>query len=374
VEWFNWNRGGISAAYSLSAIVIGLLSLITGRLTDKFGPRLVIMSLGLLVGSGLLLMSTVSSVVHIYIIWTVIIGVGGSCSLAPILSTLPKWFTKHRGLALGIALAGFSLGGIIWPPVVQYWITNIGWQSAYIVSGVITLVIIIALSQLLRHSPQKIGLQPYGEEVSTQPLVGTPDQTIPGMVFRQAFRTVPYWLISLLRFCLMFVVQLITIHIFPHAVDIGFSETVAATILSTIAISSTVSRLLIGIIADTIGHRLTLFISAGILTLSLIILVFTMEELYLYISASLFGLAWGGTGLTASTVVAELFGSKSLGTILGSLEIPLTVGGAVGASITGIIFDATGSYTISFLICIILAILSLILGFALIRYRKTEIH
>jgi len=87
-EWFNWSRGDVSGAYSLSMIISGLLAFISGRLTDRFGPRIVLTFLGLLVGGGLLLMSTVSSIVHVYLIWVLMIGVGGSCSFTPITSTL----------------------------------------------------------------------------------------------------------------------------------------------------------------------------------------------------------------------------------------------------------------------------------------------
>ena len=83
-EWFNWSRGDVSGAYSLSMIIAGLLAFISGRLTDRFGPRIVITFLGLLVGGGLLLMSTVSSIVHVYLIWVLMIGVGGSCGFTPI--------------------------------------------------------------------------------------------------------------------------------------------------------------------------------------------------------------------------------------------------------------------------------------------------
>jgi len=370
-EWFNWSRGDVSGAYSLSMVVTGLLAFISGRLTDRFGPRIVITFLGLLVGGGLLLMSTVSSIVHVYLIWVLMIGVGGSCSFTPITSTLPKWFAKRRGLVIGITFAGVSLGGIIWPPVVERLIANIGWQSTYIVVGLITLVVVTALAQLMRQSPQKLGLKPYGEEEKLESTPQILGQTARGLSFTQAFKTAPYRLIGLIRFCSMFVFQLVSVHIFPHAVDVGLSEIAAAIIISITSISGTVSRLLTGFVADRIGHRLTLFLSTVVLTLSLIVLVFAKELWHFYVFALLFGLAWGGTGVVQITLIAEFFGFRSLGTIIGSLEFLLTTGGAIGVSMAGIIFDATGSYAIPFLICIIQAILVMLFSFLLIRYKHT---
>jgi MFS family permease len=372
-EWFNWNRGDISSAYSIGMIVSGFLALISGRLTDKFGPRILITFLGLLVGGGLLLMSMVSSIIHVYLIWILVIGVGGSCSFTPITSTLPKWFTKRRGLAIGITFAGLSLGGVIWPPVVERLIANVGWRSAYIVVGLIVLVIITALAQLMKQSPQKIGLKPYGEKKKLESTMRIPDQTGTGFSFTQAFKTAPYRLIGLVRFCSMFIFQLVSVHIFPYAVDIGLSEITAAIIISITSISNMVSRLLAGFIADRLGYRLTLFLSVVVLTLSLVVLVFAKELWHFYAFALLFGFAWGSSSVTQVTLVAEFFGSRSLGTIIGSLEFLLTTGGAIGISIAGIIFDATGSYVVPFSICIIQALLVMLFSFLLMRYKHTGV-
>ncbi len=369
-EWFNWDRGVISGAYSVSFIVSGLLALFSGRLTDKFGPRIMVTFFGLLLGSGLILMSMVSSIVHVYLIWTLIIGVGSSCAITPILSTVPKWFTKRRALAIGIIFAGFSVGGIIWPPVVERLVANVGWQSSYMIIGLIILVIITALAQLMRPNPQKMGLQPYGEREqvgSTPQMLGSAAM---GITLIQALKTAPYWLIALCRFGFMFVLQLIAVHIFPHAVDIGFSQVIAATIVSITAISNTISKLLAGFVADRIGYRLTLFLSAAVLVLSLIVLVFSKELWHFYAFALLSGLAWGISGVVQVTLISGIFGPRSLGTIFGSLEIFLTVGGAIGVSLAGITFDATGSYNTAFVICIVLALLVMVFSFILMRSKN----
>jgi len=311
----------------------------------------------------------VGSIVHVYLIWALMIGVGGSCSFTPIMSTLPKWFTKRRGVVIGIALAGVSLGGIIWPPVVERLITNIGWQSTYIVVGLITLVIITAAAQLMKQSPQNIGLKPYDEKGELESTPHITDQTAAGFTFAQAFKTATYWLIGLNRFCSVFVFQLISVHIFPHAVDTGLSEITAAIIMSIIFIGTTASRLLAGFVGDRIGHRLTLFFSTALLILSLVVLVFAKELGPFSVFAILFGLAWGGTSVVIVPLTAESFGPQSLGTIIGSIELFLATGGAIGVFIAGIVFDATGSYTTPFVICIIQALLAMLFSFMLIRYK-----
>ena len=370
VDWFGWDRGAVSGAYSVSFIVSGLLALFSGRLADRFGPRIVITFLGLLVGGGLILMSRVSSIAQVYLIWALMIGVGSSCGITPILSILPKWFNKRRGLVIGIVFAGFSVGGIIWPPVVERLVAGIGWQSAYMIIGLILLVTITALAQLMRQSPQKMGLQPYGVKEQVESKLRMPEPAAIGLTLVQALKTVPYWLIALYRFCSMFVFQLISVHIFPHAVDIGLSEISAAIIISITSVSSTISRLLADFVADGIGYRLTLFLSASVLALSLVILLFSKELWHFYIFALLYGLAWGFSGVAQVTLITEFFGSRSLGTIFGSLEVFLAVGGAIGVSIAGSIFDATGSYNTPFVICIVQALLVMGFSVVLMRYKS----
>jgi MFS family permease len=226
----------------------------------------------------------------------------------------------------------------------------------------------------MKHSPQRIGLKPYGDEASLETTQAI-DQSVRGVSFTQATKTIPYWLIGFIRFGSMLTFQLISVHIYPHVVDIGISEIVAATIISITAASGTVSRLLAGFVADRIGNRLTMVLSAIILILSLLGLLFAREIWHFYGFALFFGVAWGGIGVAQVTLIAELFGPRSLGAIIGSLELFLTLGGATGVWLAGIIFDATGSYTVPFIICLIQAALVTIFGTILIfRKHKGEVY
>ncbi|MFC1899942.1 MFS transporter [Chloroflexota bacterium] len=374
IDWFGWDRGDISSAYSASFVISGLLALFSGRLTDRFGPRIMVTLLGLLVGTGLILMSMVTSIIHVYLIWVLLIGVGVSCGIIPILSTIPKWFNKKRGLAFGITLAGFGFGGIIWPPIMDHLITNVGWQLSYVFAGILVLVIIPVLAQLIRQDPQKMGLQPYGATGEITPIPEIYNSTITGFTLIQALKMPPYWLISLSRFCSMFIIQLMMVHIFPHAVDIGFQEITAAFIISIMSTATVISRLFTGFIADKMGYRLTLFVSANVLIISLVILNYFREPSWLYyVFALLVGSVWGASDILMTNLSTMYFGLRSIGTILGSMELFLTAGGALGVAIAGIIFDRTGSYSIPFLICLIQAVLFMLFSVLLIRSRNTKI-
>ncbi|MDD4876078.1 MAG: MFS transporter, partial [Dehalococcoidales bacterium] len=127
---FGWERGALSGAFSLSMLFSGIFALITGRLSDKYGPRILVTISGISVGVGFILFAQVNSLWQTYLIWAVFMGVGGSCAFIPLTSTLPRWFAERTGMALGITVAGFGTGGIITPPLTQWLISSFGWQQA----------------------------------------------------------------------------------------------------------------------------------------------------------------------------------------------------------------------------------------------------
>ncbi len=365
---FNWDRGALSGAVSVFWLVIGPLSIFTGRLSDKYGPRILVIIGGLLDGIGFLLMSQVSSLWQVYLIWGLLIGGGSGFCYVPVTSTIPRWFDNYRGLALGLTVAGFGLGGIISAPLTQWLISSYGWQQAFIILGLITLIITIPLALFMKHSPQQIGLKPYGEDSTVEDKESSAPAT-GGLPLNQVLKSGSFWVFGLLIFCFFFCLAVINAHIVPHTIDIGISEMVAATIISIISAISIIGRLSMGFISDRIGARLALSISLTLATLALICLLFAQEILMFYLFAVVFGLASGGLATVQVMVTAECFGLKSLGIILGCIGLFNIVGAALGAPLAGSIFDATKSYSLAFLICVIISALSIILSLILLKAK-----
>ena len=365
---FDWERGALSLALSINMLVSGPLTILSGKLSDKYGPRLLVTANGILTGISLLLMSRVSSLWQVYLAWGIILGVAGSCGGIPIMSTIPRWFTKRRGIALGITLAGFGLGGIIAPPLAQWLISDYSWRQAYLVLGILSLIIITSLAQFLKHSPQRIGLKPYGENgtiANGQSL----SSGAGGFSLKLAFKTKRFYLIGLIETCFFFCVQVIIVHIAAYAVDIKIPAVVAASILSIVATGSTLGRLSMGFMADWIGARRALVACLAMAALALIWLIFSREVWMFYLFAVLFGLAWGGMGPSINLITAESFGLKSLGMILAGLTLFGTLGGALGAPLAGYIFDVTRSYSSAFLIGVVLCTLATTLSLLVLRHK-----
>ena len=365
---FNWERGALSAALSITMLVGGSLSIFTGRLCDKYGPRPLVTVGGLAAGTAYLLMAQISSLWQAYLIWGLLLGIAWSCLTIPVTSTIPRWFHKRRGIAQGLTMTGIGLGGVIWPPLAQWLISSYSWQQAYIIVGLATIIILIPLAQFMKHSPQRMGLKPYGEDEPADEQ--SPASVMGGISLQQVIKTGRFWIFGFITFAFLFCIQPIVVHITPHAVDIGISAMVAAIIPSIIAAVSLIGRVGIGSISDKVGPRPALTACVVLFTLAMVWLLFAKEAWMLYVFAVISGIAYGGETAVMTLVPAELFGLKYLGAIAAATMFFGTVGAAIGTPSGGAIFDVTGSYQLAFLIWLILGGLAIILCLILLRFES----
>jgi len=368
---FNWDRGALSNSYSLSVLVAGPVAILAGRFGDKYGPRPLVTIGGLLSGIGFLLSSQISSLWHLYLIWGIGIGIGSTLLLLPVMAMVPRWFTKSRGIATGLVMSGMGIGGVISPLLAQWLISAYGWQSTFIILGVITLVVIIPLAQFMRHSPQRAGLKPYGGDEINEIIEDKQSQSsaMEGLSLSQAIRTSRFWLWGLIQAGLFFCIGTVGVHIVPHATDIGIPDVIAASILSISAGVGIFGRLVIGFISDKIGSLLALSICLSLGTLGIIWLLFANESWMFYLYAVVQGLSFASIVTLLPVLTAELFGVKSLGVIMGTLIFVGIIGEAIGPTLTGSIFDITGSYRLAFLICVGVIAATVILSLVLLRYK-----
>jgi len=370
---FNWERGALSAALSINMVTAGFIGILAGRLSDRYGPRFLVTAGGIFTGAGFILLSQISSLWQAFLVWGLLLAIGGSESFIPIMSTIPRWFSERRGIAVGLTVTGFGLGGIIAPILAQWLISSYGWRQAYMALGILMAIIIIPLAQFMKHSPQRMGLKPYGE-METVADESTAVSLMKGLSLRQTLKTGRFWIFGLVQLCFLFCIQVVMAHIAPHAVDIGISVSVAASIISIFAATSLIGRNLVGFISDKMGAGLALTAFLVIVTASLIWLFFSQDTWMFYLFAVIYGIAYGGVVPLQTLVTGELFGLKSLGIILAILMLFSTLGGALGAPLAGYIFDTTASYRLAFIICILLCALAFVLSLGLLRSTRQAKH
>jgi MFS transporter, OFA family, oxalate/formate antiporter len=367
---FEWSRALVSGAYSISAIVLGLAGMLMGWFNDRAGPRIAVTISGILMGSGLMLMSLLHSTWQLYLFYSIIFGLGMGGLISPQISTITRWFVTRRNIMLGLLMAGGGLGGIIGPPFITWIIYNFGWREAFLYVGIGVFVLVVLFSQFLKKEPSQMGLVPY-QRGSQNPKKGS--IAVRELSFNQAFHTKQFWMFSFLMFCLGFCGMTVQIHIAPLAMDRGISAESAARIISAINIAITTGSLVIGFLADKIGSRKILIVCQCLILCVALLLFPVNSALLLGGIVVLMNLGFGGMAVLQGTIVTELFGMKSNGTILGSINFIYTIGVSLGAFIAGLIFDVTGSYQWVFFICGVLSISAIIMAIDLNRARKTKV-
>lgn len=355
---FGWTRAVTSGAYSMGLFVTGLFFMVTGRLNDRFGPRIVTTACGFFLSLGYLLMSQISAPWQLYLFWGLIAAMGMSGGYVPMMSTAARWFVKRRGMMTGVVAAGVGVGITIVPPVASWLISSYGWRTSFIVIGIVALVPVILAAQFLRRDPSKIGQLPYGENKVQQENIISEARGFP---LREAIRTKQFWIVWTAYLFLGGCLHSGMVHIVPHATDLGISAMIAANILAVVGGLSIVGRVGIGAISDRVGRKPSLIISFALLAAALLWVMIAKEVWMLYLFAIIFGFSTGGLIALEPSVTAELFGLRAHGAILGTIVFGATIGGAIGSLLAGCIFDITGSYYIAFLVSVVLAIASLLL-------------
>ena len=170
-----------------------------------------------------------------------------------------------------------------------------------------------------------------------------------------------FWMFVAAWFSLNFCVQVVMLHIAPHAIEQGVSTTFAATIIGTIGGVSIVGRLGMGALSDRLGSKTTFIMAISILSGALVLLQFAQTAWVFLLFAALYGIAHGAFFTLTSPMLAQIFGLASLGTIYGVVSFAGNIGGAIGPVISGYLFDITNSYLPGFLLSLGLSIIAIVL-------------
>ena len=370
IDEFGWLRATLSGSYTLAYVIMGFSALLGGALCDRFGPRVVITAGAFSFGLGHLLLSQMDAIWQMYL-FNFLIGVGiGTIEVVP-MATIARWFVRRRGAMTAIAKAGVGLG-IALIPMMSSWIISVyGWRNAYIVLGVLVLLVIIPVAQFLRRDPGKMNLLPDGEPQNNAKRLGLQET---GLTVRQALHTWQLWVLCVVYLTNTFCMQTIMIHIVPHAKNLGIANRQADSLISVVGAVSIAGRLVMGFAGDKIGNRRAVTICLLVLVAGLIWVQFAQELWMLYLFVTLYGFNHGGIITVISPAIAELFGTRAQGSLLGIvISIGMTIS-ATGPLLAGYIFDVTGGYNLAFLIMLALASIGFVLSFTLrpIKERRYE--
>jgi MFS transporter, OFA family, oxalate/formate antiporter len=341
-------------------LVEGIFTFITGGLSDKYGPRIVITISAFLLGAGYCLIYLVNSLWQFYLFYGVIVGISMGAMFVPLVALLARWFKTKRTMVNGIVMCGSSIGVLIMAPLATQLISIHGWRTTFLFIGIGILVIILTAVQFIKRDPSTIGLLAYGEDTIPQ---RDDIKAAHSFSMIKALQTRQFWIVFTVLFLFGFYVGSINIHIIPDAIHLGISATIASGILAVSAGAGTFGRIGLGFAGDKIGNK-KIFIFGFIVYAALIVWITQLSSIWaFFIFAAFYGISQGGLLTSQGPLVASLFGLKSLGMVFGSVSFGITLGMAVGPYLTGFMIDLTGSYNTAFLFCLGGSLIALILTF-----------
>ena len=363
-----WNRAAISFAVSVGLLLFGFAAPFGGQLMVRFGPRK-LMLFGLTVsGASAILSAGMTNLVQFNLLWGVLSGIGTGVAAAVLGATVAnRWFTRRRGLVLGLFGAATSAGQMIFTPLLIGLVERMGWRGSVVVLGIIALVILTPVFLLMQDNPSDLGLEPYGG-----PAPGASSAALSmGQTMARAIRVPEFWLLSISFFiCGASSNGVVGVHFIPHSIDHAIPQGTAAGVLAIMGGMNFVGSICSGFLTDRIDPRKLLACYYIFRGLSLFLLPFVTSFPGLVIFAVFFGLDYIATVPPTSALVADIFGRRSVGVIFGWVFCAHQVGAASAAYLSGLLRVIFGSYTSAFLIAGGLAVIGGILALRIEREKR----
>jgi MFS family permease len=371
---FGATRASISFAQSLYMISYAVIAVFAGSLTDRIGPRQVMMAGAFFLGAGILLAGCITAVWHYYLTYGILAAIGSGGLYVPVVGAVSKLFTRRRNLALAVAASGSGVGQYLIPPVIEKMLEREGWQTSFFLLGSLILIVGIGLPWILlrgRALPENTG-DGEAEHRSLDSGLRNTDRERKAREYtlRQALSTRPFWTYFGMYFIICFVIDgTIFVHLYPYLTDIGFSGQTAANALGILGLISTISMVVFSPLGDRFNKRMMLTSSIAIHTILLVWLIQIRSPLSLWAFIFSYGIILGAAWPLTVSILAEIFGTRGVTAILGACTMAFGFAGLIAPWLAGYMFDLYRSYIPIFYFTVLLSFLG---GVCAYFTRQTE--
>lgn len=331
----------------LMFLTAGVLGVAAGWLADRVGVKpLIIVGLVLLALCNLAY-SQVQALTGIYLIHVVLGLVLVLCGLMINVYLISRWFNKGRGLAIGLVLAGTSLGNAFFPQLNTWLMTEMGmsWREVMQWLALVPVALLPVAIFVIKGAPGG-ATKAAG---NTSPL----EDDLPGYTLGEALRSRNFWIICTLAFCTFYSILGMTAVTFVFLREANYPAQLAATGVSILFIGGLVGKIIAGYLAETLGRKPVLLVSLSLMLIGAIALLLAVTqggEIYIWVGLIGFGFGWGGIYTLIQLLSADLFGLKALGKILGGVNVVDTLGGAMGPVLTASLYVSTQSFELPFMV------------------------
>lgn len=328
-----WSRAGISTAMTLAFLSMGIGGFGWGALSDRYGPRLVVLAGTVLLGLSNVLASRAGSLLEFQLLYGVMMGVAAGSYFAPLISAAAASFDRHRSLAVSLVTAGVGVAPLTMSPLAAWLLTEYGWRTAQLVIGVGAWAVLLPAVWLV---PARIRPQ------AAPPL--TPEGNAPPASVGQALRSRPFIVLAATFFACCAAHSGPIFHTVSYAIGCGLPTFAAVTIYSMEGLAGLGGRVVFGVLADRLGVKPVLVGGLLLQALAAGSYMLVSQLPGFYAVAVVFGLAYGGVMPLYAVLAREYFGDRILGTVLGAASMVSSLGMALGPVLGGWLYDRSGSY------------------------------
>jgi MFS family permease len=355
------DRASFSLVIAVSLFLYGVFGPLVGLALDRFGARLTA-SVGtiLLVGS-LLLTAQVRSFWEFALVYGVILPIGLAVT-GPVMASgvVARWFNARRGTALSLLGSASMTGMSLLVPLVTWLILTNGWRVAYVaLAGLVLLGILPIALWVIRESPEQMGLMPDGAPHDAKTAGASSRERVGATT---AMQTLAFWQLAGSFFTCGFSMSLLSAHGIPMLTDHGYTPMFASWAFGVLGGSAIGCTVMLGTLSDRFGRRpvLAAIYAGRVLIFSGFFLIRDNPAAILMV-AVLGGITMAGTGSMTSALTADIWGRFSVSPVLGVIFLVHQTGAAIGSSLAGALFEATGGYGAAFAVaCVFLICASVV--------------
>ena len=353
-EEFGWSRSIISLAATIGFLVNGLSQPVVGRLFDTFGGRKVILASLATFGLTTMLLAMTFHILFLIAVFGVLMSIAWSgASLTTTSALLSRWFQRKRATVLSLSTAGASAGGLLLIPLAMAVLQRTDWRLTWVVLGALVLVVALPLAFIfLQDDPTDLGLLPDGDQPSTDDRQRNPARAVAGPLesnsWHAALRSWPFWQLAGAYGVCGFTTAILTTHFIPYAIDRGIAPSTAASAFGVMNGLNVVGVIVMGMLADRCGRKNLLALVYAGRGGAYALLLLAPDPWGLWGFAAIAGFSYWATAPLTTSLTADVYGLKSLGTLSGITFLIHQIGGAASIQFAGLMRDLTGSYTVPF--------------------------
>jgi MFS family permease len=330
-----WSHTAVSSAMTLNFLAMGAAGFGWGALSDRIGPRSVVLTGAVLLGLGLLLASRAQSALQFQLTFGLLVGIAVGSFFSPMIAAVMGWITEHRGLAVSLVSVGVGVAPMTMSPFAAWLITQMDWRAAQVVLAVLVWVTLVPAALFVRRPPQTAIPGERGEGATQERF----------MTVRDAFFSAPFIVLALTFFACCAAHAGPIFHTVTYAMTCGLAPLAAVTIYSVEGLAGLGGRLALGIAADRLGVKRVLIAGLVIQAFAAAAFIYASRLGEFYAVAATFGFAYGGVMPLYAVLAREYFGQRILGAVFGAAAMVSSLGMALGPALGGWIFDTFGRYT-----------------------------